>query len=439
MIKSKLLVKNISASLLFKVASIIIGILTIPAYLTYFEDKNLLGGWFTLLALLNWLLFFDLGLGNGLKNELIIKLANSHYTKAKQYIYSSYLVLLALSILIITVLYGVYLYNPFHALDPQGGGTSISNIDLVILATVSLVFIQFPLRLVISILLAMQKSAIANSLPFVTQLLVLIFLLFCGDIESDNKFLILTLAYGVAFCAPLVIATIYVFTLVSKWPEYVSVKPRLSVITKLIFTGSKFFWIQLCLLVLNGSNEFLILSINNAENVVHYQVYFKVFSVFLIAFSTLTIPLWSAIGQAKALKNNERILKINKYMKLILLVSVLGMVTLCFLLPYIFNLWLGEKSVPHNYQTSVIFSVYIFVMMGINYSACIANGFNKIGVQVKCMNLAVILKFSILYIFLNYVNKWSDIIVITILALLPALVIQYVFSQRILMSNKGNR
>lgn len=437
MIKTKLLLQNISVSLALKVASILIGILAIPAYLNYFEDQSLLGVWFALLALFNWLLFFDLGLGNGLKNELIHNLADNNFVKAKDLILSSYVVLVLLSTLIISIAFLYYLYLPFSSINQNSIATGIYNFNYVVLVTAFIVFIQFPLRLVVSILLAMQKSALANFLPFLSQLLVLLFLITFDPNDDINNFLILTVVYGMCICVPLLLATFYVFKITySWWGGSLSVKFNDAIL--LLITGSKFFWIQVCLLLVNGSNEFIILKFNDADDVVQYQIYFKVFSVFLIAFSTLTVPLWSAIGQAKALKNSQRILKIDKIMRYILISSMFLMPLMCFILPYIFEFWLGKGVLKHDNNTSLIFSLYVFVMMGINYSACVANGFNKLSIQLKFLSLAVVLKFFIIYFFPNLLTAWTDVVILTILSLLPAFIFQFVFSQKVLNSGLRN-
>ena len=423
MIKTKLLLQNISVSLALKVASILVGILAIPAYLNYFDDQSLLGSWFALLALFNWLLFFDLGLGNGLKNELIQNLAINNLVKAKELILSSYVILLLLSTLIILAIFICYAYLPHSFFNNNTLAKDINHFDSVVLVTAFIVFIQFPLRLVVSILLAMQKSAIAN--------FVLIFLLTFTPHDNSNVFLNLTIVYGICICGPLFLATLFVFKVISNW-EGGRLKVKLNDAILLLISGSKFFWIQVCLLLVNGSNELIILKFNNAEDVVQYQIYFKVFSVFLIAFSTLTVPLWSAIGQAKALNNTKRILKIDKMMRYILISSMFCMPLLCFILPYIFDLWLGEGVIKHDNNTSLIFSFYVFVMMGINYSACVANGFNKLSIQLRCLSLAVVFKFVLIYFFPDLLTDWTDVVVITILSLLPAFILQFVFSQKIL-------
>ena len=435
MINSKLLIRNVSASLFFKAGAIVIGVLTIPAYLNYFDDQAVLGVWFTILAILTWMIFFDLGLGNGLKNRLIEAVANKKYGDAKELIIKSYIIIIAISCVLISSFFMLNYFFP-EVVDISGTtDTEIIGLDISILILAVIILIQFPLRLVISVLLALQKSAIASLVPFSSQLLVLLFLLFSPEQPTSSKFIYLTAVYGVSICAPLIIATIYIISIISKWTSNKVNYSDLKGSFNLIVSGCKFFWIQLCLLAINGSNEFLIIKYNSPEDVVLYQVYFRVFSVFLIMFSTITVPLWSAVGQAVANNNSKRIHRIDMVMKYCLLIAFVGMVFLCSILQPLFDLWLGHGTVKAEISTSVLFSIYILVIMGINYSACIANGFNQLGAQLKFLSLAVVIKFFGLYFYSSNFVHWSYIVLLTIVSLLPALVFQVYHSYKLINSS----
>lgn len=435
MIASKLLIQNISASLMLKGGAIILGILTIPSYISYFDDQAVLGLWFTVLAVLTWMLFFDLGLGNGLKNKLIETVANKEYGEAKELIINSYIILIVISCLLIGSFYMLNYFFP-EIMNISGTiDTEIIRLDISILILGGVILIQFPLRLVISILLALQKSAIASLIPFISQLLVLLYLLLSPELPTSSRFLYLTAAYGISICTPLIIATIYIATITSKWTKNKVDNTDLQGSFGLIISGSKFFWIQLCLLAINGSNEFLIIKYNSPEDVVLYQVYFRVFSVFLIIFSTITVPLWSAVGQAIAVNNFRRILQVDKVLKYCMLIALVGIFILCIILQSLFDLWLGNGTVKVELGVSILFSIYIFVMMGINYSACIANGFNQLGAQLKFLSLAVVIKFFVLYFYSTNFVHWSYIVLLTIISLLPALFFQAYHSYKLVNSS----
>lgn len=72
---NKTILYNTIGALLVKGGAIIISLYTIPAYLNYFNSQQILGLWFTILSVLSWILTFDLGIGNGLRNHLVPVLA----------------------------------------------------------------------------------------------------------------------------------------------------------------------------------------------------------------------------------------------------------------------------------------------------------------------------------------------------------------------------
>ena len=73
--ENKNIINNIIGAFVVRGGSLVISLFTMPAYFTYFQNQEILGLWFTILSVLNWILMFDLGLGNGLRNKLPIALA----------------------------------------------------------------------------------------------------------------------------------------------------------------------------------------------------------------------------------------------------------------------------------------------------------------------------------------------------------------------------
>ena len=69
--KSKKLIINSNLSLIVKGSSLFVSLFTMPAYMRIFKEQEVLGLWFTTLSVLSWILTFDLGIGNGLRNHLV--------------------------------------------------------------------------------------------------------------------------------------------------------------------------------------------------------------------------------------------------------------------------------------------------------------------------------------------------------------------------------
>jgi len=150
---------NVIMAFVIKGGGLFISIFTIPAYMRYFDNKILLGVWFTILSVLSWILNFDLGIGNGLRNRLVDTFVNKNYMKAKEYISSAYIIitLIAMGVALLGYIISPYInWNTFFNISEKYISTNVllETVRIVLLG----ILIQFVLRIVTSILYALQHS-----------------------------------------------------------------------------------------------------------------------------------------------------------------------------------------------------------------------------------------------------------------------------------------
>ena len=81
---------NMAGAVMVKGGALVISLFTMPAYMRFFQNQEVLGLWFTVLSVLNWILTFDLGVGNGLRNHLTTAFALNDRKAAQQCISSAY-------------------------------------------------------------------------------------------------------------------------------------------------------------------------------------------------------------------------------------------------------------------------------------------------------------------------------------------------------------
>ena len=160
-----------------------------PAFMEYFHDSAVLGLWFTMLSMLNWILTFDLGIGNGLRNYLAIALEKQDRLECQRLISSAYCSVGAMAVVL-----------------------SIGIIVQVIRTLLVGIWIQFFLKLVNTILYAMQRSAVPNALLLFSNILLLLstFVLNTGD--TQRNLVRLANAYVLTSNLPMLVATIVVFS-----------------------------------------------------------------------------------------------------------------------------------------------------------------------------------------------------------------------------------
>ena len=81
----------------------------VPLTLHYL-DKTQYGIWLTLASVLGWFSFFDIGIGNGLRNKLSEALASNNLLLARIYVSTSYALV---SIIFLSMIVLFWIINPF--------------------------------------------------------------------------------------------------------------------------------------------------------------------------------------------------------------------------------------------------------------------------------------------------------------------------------------
>ena len=99
--RSAIVIKNSMATALMKVAVLLCSLIMVPITLNYLNAENY-GIWMAMTSILYWFAFFDVGLGNGMRNYLSEAISRQDYIKARSY-FSTAIFLLA----IIAVLIGI--------------------------------------------------------------------------------------------------------------------------------------------------------------------------------------------------------------------------------------------------------------------------------------------------------------------------------------------
>lgn len=422
------LIFNILGSIGVKGLSLVVSLLALPAYIAYFPNQQVLGIWFSLLSILNWILVFDIGIGNGLRNHLVQALVDGNDEDAKRLISSAYVSIGVVSIIVMIVGY---------VLIGQGNWNKILNIsDAIILnstliTAIKIVYIgivvQFFLKLILSILYAMQKPALSNFVSLMSQSLILVFVSMYRNSEPNQSLILLSIVYTFTINIPLIIATLYVFLkpLRNSRPNLKYYSRNYS---KLILSlGYKFFWIQLTLLIINSSNEFIITQLFRPEEVVEYQIYNRIFSLFLMFFSILTVPIWSSVTQAYNEARLNWIKKMYSYLNYIALAISLVCLLLVPLFQYIVNFWLGEEALLISQKSALVFAVFNVIMIFIYSVSSISNGLGKLRAQFIGNSFAAILKIPLSIFLANIIGEWISIVLANVVVMFPVLIFQVLF------------
>ena len=432
---NRLLVGNVVAAFGIKGLGMIISVLAMPLYLNYFNDNMVLGVWFTLLTVVNWILSFDVGIGNGLRNHLTTALARKDYVEGRNLVSSSFVVLGIMTFLFSVVLYylaiGIDWNWMFNISD------EILPLDLLracILMTLFGIIVSFFLHIARGMLFALQLASATNFLHLLTNILMVGFL-FCFN-QTDNvqtKLWNISLAYALIVNVPYLLAFIYIFCfseLKHCRPSFKTVSYRAS--KMVLGLGMSFFVIQVTYMIITVTNEWFITKFFAPEYCVEYQIYFRIFSLIGNFLMLAMSPLWSAITKAYAEERYAWIMKLQKMLYVVAAGCAVIQLLLLPLMQPLVNLWLNDKAIIINYTIASVFLFYSLVHIWLAILSTLVSGLGKLKMQLGFYLFAAVFKVGMIVLVSQYTDKWYVVVAITALGLLPYCIVQPIYIRKLL-------
>ncbi len=406
-----IVIKNFLFSFLVKGGSVVITLLSTPAFIRYFNNDLVLGVWYTLLSVLIWFLNFDFGIGNGIRNNLTKALVKEDYDDAKRIISSGFF-----SSAVVTVVLFIIGLAFISVLDLQW----IFNVDLELISYKTLqwsvifvfiaIMIRFLLTSVSAVFYAMQKSAVNSLLSLIISVLQLIFVLIFKFDEPETGILVLSISYIFTSTVPIIVAAIIVFgTRMKKCRPNIKYIDK-EHINKVLGIGAVFFSCQILYMLIMNTNEFLITNIFGPQYTTAYTFYHKISNLFGTMLSLAMTPLWSVITKALAENDYIWLKKLYKTIKL----SGLGLVVCQFVLvpfmPFIMDIWLGKGTLTVNTYISISFACLGATFIYGSILSTIVCGMAKMKLQSICYAIGTILKFAIVILGSKFFQHWTVVV-----------------------------
>lgn len=419
---------NLTLNTFIKILSLIIGFITIPIYYRYFGDNPLFYGlWLTIISTSTWILTFDFGFGNSLRNRLAEAIVKKDDSESQKLISTTYLLTVIMSVILLlttTILIFTTNLNAIFKIDPSLVSLRTLRITTtIIIITISLELI---LKNVIYVLQVIGKSGIASSLSLISNI-ALLFILSLSEVPFRSKYFFVSIIYLIVILLPLLLSSVYVFRIKKYVPRVSFKKVSKEAFQKIAKMGIGFFVVQLSNLFLWALNDILITNLlGNPSLVVEYTIFYKLYSSILGLSMIIQGPIWVSVSMAFARKDKKSIvnnIKFSIFFEAILFITTL-LITL--LLPLVLNLWLGNQA-PSAKRFDIIIMIF-FSLISSSYGAIvlICNGLGELKSQLYIAGFAMIFKVP-LVILLNALTgnnlTWSIVILANTILLIPYIVI----------------
>lgn len=376
--RNTMLRNNIVFSGVLKSIGLCTSFLIVPVTLNYL-DKESYGLWMAISSMAFWVFTFDIGLGNGLRNYLTAAISVNNDKAARTYISSAFTILSVIALIIGSILVPLIKSLDFCKILNT---TSIDNSTLqtVVLFALILTLLQFVVKNIGFIYIAMQRYAINDLLTVGGSVLALIMIFVLSKTTTGNLIYVVTIFMGF----PVLIFLLGGIPLYTRHP---ALRPSLKYFDigfskEVVLKGAGFFIIQItsCLIIFGGSN-FFISHFQGPEAVTTYNIAFKYFNLLIIGYTIIIAPIWNAYTDAYVKGEWTWIRKTFNKTLLFWGITIIGGLIMLSTCNIFYRLWIGD-SVTVPLSVSVVTLIFVTFFNLNNCVTYLLNGLNTIRVQI---------------------------------------------------------
>jgi O-antigen/teichoic acid export membrane protein len=392
--------------------------ISIPLLITYFGNDNY-GVWVLVFTLFQWVLLMDFGIQSSLKTKIPVLLHDNKIDLLKSYIKTTYRISFYIAFSIF-ILFSLFIYFVDIKSSMNVTFHSKSFVNKLFLINIFFFCINFVANIHKSLYVAFLKGKYSEESLAVNQFgfLVLVFIasLSFPNISVENKLIFISFING-SFC--LFVNTMYTirFFKLEKLNLKTDEKTPKDFIKEILKLGSKFMIIQLALMFIFTSDNYIISNNFSPKDVVPYDTVNKIFQLpILILFATLS-PLWSMFAKDFIDKNHTKLLTTFKKFNLYFIgifFFIIGIAAFC---PFLISIWIKEKlEIPNHLilYIGIATSLRIFV----TFYTFFLSGIGKLNKYILILLISVILKIPLTYYLIHLDFGINSVVVSTLILML---------------------
>ena len=364
--------QNILYSIIVKGASVLLGLITVNVYLRYLGSSNY-GLWVTISSIASWAAMGDLGIGNGLRNELAKAYAEKDLEKQRELISTALRTLVKVSVVILLILSIVSeVLISINFLE--------SSIRIPLYITNIFMCINFILGIFASVAHAYQLSYYSSSSQLLYTGLCVLIVWILSSIGSQSNLMLFALINGL--CNTLAHAFL-IISVLKKTKLTIDVrKTNRDFIKPIMSMGAQFFVLQLCGLILYSTDNVIINGIFGSKDVTVYSVITKVYNTGETLFSIMLVSLWSAVTYQCSLGNYRWIKDKIKSLLKIWFFFAIGVIVVSVFFNPIIKLWLKDQAIDYSWDIIMLFAIYSIAGTFGAIFVNVANGMGRIKLQL---------------------------------------------------------
>lgn len=367
-----IIIKNSIGSIIIKFFDYFLSFITGPILLTCLGDSKY-GVYASTLSIISWMYYFDFGIGSGMRNKVTESVSNNNMDVAQSNVSTAYVLVSGISAVILTVI--VILLRFIDTENLLNAPVENENLNYIMLIAFVLTGFNFIFSLSLNVLYAIKKTALVNLFGILSKAIMLVLLIIFRN-WGINKIIWIVVVEGLSQLAKNILATVYIRKTTPKL-SYSRDHVEFSYSKGILHFGVQIFIMQISALVLNSTDNLIIMKFFTPSDVTPYSFCHKYFSIINAFFVAATGPLWTAYTTAYVNKNVSYIKKtLNRALKFYAL-TVAGIIFALIIFKPFMRIYLKRDL---NYQTGLPFLMAIYFAILIfshNFSAFV-HGISKV-------------------------------------------------------------
>jgi O-antigen/teichoic acid export membrane protein len=376
--RTGVVLKNTVRSVFLKGFSILVSFVLVPLCLKAVTQSEY-GIILTITSIVSWFAFFDVGIGNGLRNKLGKAIAEDDRLLGRKYVSTAYFYVTAIFTGVLVLYTCVHPFVNWYAIM-NISASDVAGLNRCMYLIIALFLVRLILQLIGVVLLADQQSYMSDAILPLGNGLTLVMIYVFYVMGTANFYNLIFSICG----APIIVLVLYSAVLFRN--KYSWLKPSMAFVEHklrkdLLSLGFKFFLLQIISLIIFSTSNFLIAQLFKMESVTVFNIGSRYYGISLMIFTILLTPMWGAFANAWYQGDKEWIVKAMRKMVLLnLALLVLSFVMFLYYTP-LSKLWLGETIyiAPIFALTMVL---YNFQMAFNNIFSYFLNGIGKINMQL---------------------------------------------------------
>jgi O-antigen/teichoic acid export membrane protein len=425
--------KNIIYSFLIKGLSICCQFALVPMTLHYL-DKERYGIWLTMASIVGWFSFFDVGIGNGLRNKLSEAIAKGDNELARIYVSTSYACVAAIFLSLMLLFWVVSPHLHWASILNTSPGLA-GELKRMMLVVFSFFCLQFILNLIGNILFAHQEPALTNLITPLGNVLSLIVIYILTLTTHGSLFWV-----SVVFSASPVLILLIFNLLFLGW-KYREISPNFRYIQfrhsrDLFGLGLKFFIIQIAYIIMYSTANILLIRWFDAATVTVYNIAYKYFTIALLINGIITATYWSAFTDAYIRQEYEWIRNTIRRMEKVTYL-LMAMVALSSLVAgKLIGLWLHNAvQVPMSMQVTMC--IYTLISLIAAPQHIFLNGTGKVRLQLYTAIYTIIMTVPLAWLFCKVLHLGPKGVILAMICTSLPVTILYRIQYNKIMSGKA--